>query len=237
MAKSPPKKVAAQPALKGLGPVEIFEDVEQGSDEWMDLRLGVPTASNFHIIMADGRDGEASKTRTSLLYKLAGEILTSKPAEGDYRSKFITAAMERGKEMEPLARAHYASTHFGKLREVGFMRRKLPLGRYVGASPDGLIGEKKGLEIKTMAPHRMIPRLLKGAGMMTEHRPQVFGTMWVGNLDEVDLQLFYEGMPVAPVYNVKRDAGYIKEISDAVERFDFELNELVKKIRSMGAQQ
>lgn len=181
--------------------------------------------------MAQGIDGEASKTRTRYMRVLAGEILTGRPGEG----KLVTAAMQRGKDMEPEARDHYLKTRFDDLEEVGFIRRKLPSGRYVGASPDGLLKKRrKALEIKTMQPDLMIERLERGAGAPTEHRPQVHGTMAVGDLDEVDLLIFYSGMPVAPLFTFQRDPTYIREIQRAVEVFDFELHQLVEKIRRMG---
>jgi hypothetical protein len=211
--------------------VEIFEDVEQGSVEWFSLRLGIPTASNFGVIMAQGKDGEASIGRARLMRVLAGEILTGRPGEG----KIITAAMQRGKDMEPEAFDQYTRRHFEEIRRIGFMRRKLPNGRYVGASPDGLIGTRKALEIKTMAPDLMIERLERGAaGMPPEHRPQVHGTMWVGDLAEVDLILFYSGMPITPKYTIRRDDTYIAQIARAVEVFDFEIHKLVEKIRRMA---
>lgn len=224
----PPVKPTA--GKRPVPTVEIFEDIEQGTDEWFQLRLGVPTASNFGKMMASGRDGEDSKTRTDLMYRLAGEIMTGRPAEG----KIVTAAMQRGNDMEPEARDYYLQTHFADLRRIGFMRRKLGTGRYVGASPDALIGDKRALEIKTMAPHLMIERLLKGNGMPPEHRPQVHGTMWVGDLEAVDLLIFYSGMPVAPKFTVYRDETYIREIANAVEKFEYETRMLVDKIRRMG---
>ena len=221
--KAPTKK-PPQPA------VEIFEDIEQGSDEWFQLRLGIPTASNFATMMASGKDGGESKTRRDLMYRLAGEILTGKPSEGAFKS----AAMQRGNDMEAEARQHYIDTHFADVRQVGFIRRKLPSGRYAGCSPDALIGDKKALELKTMAPHLMIERLVNGAGMPPEHRAQIQGTMWVGDLEEVDLLLFYSGMPVAPKFTVRRDDTYIKQISNAVEIFEYETRMLVEKIRKMA---
>ena len=76
-----------------LGPVEIIEidEIEQGSQEWFQIRLGIPTASNFSIVMASGRDGDESKTRAQYMRVLAGEILTGRPGEG----KIVTAAMQQ----------------------------------------------------------------------------------------------------------------------------------------------
>lgn len=222
MAKAVSMKRAAPPAPI----VEFFPEVEQGSPEWFELRLGIPTASNFSMVTRDAD----SKTRREYMHKLAGEILTGRPAEG----KIITAAMQRGHDMEPEAREHYAQSNLVKLDRVGFVRRKLPSGRFVGCSPDGLIGKRKALEIKTMAPHLMIALLERGAGLPPEHRWQVFGTMWVADLEEVDLMLYYRGMPVAPKFTVLRNMEAIKEISDATEVFDHELNKLVARIRAMG---
>lgn len=212
--------------------VEVFEidQFEQGSERWFGLRLGIPTASCFSMVLAQSKDGGERLTREKYKRILAGEILTGRPGEG----KLVTAAMQRGKDMEAEAFDHYVARHFASVRRVGFIRRRLPNGRWVGASPDGLVDVRKGLEIKTMAPDLMIERLERGSGMPSEHRAQVQGEMWVGDLEEMDVMLFYSGMPVAPKFTVRRDEVYIRELSRAVEVFDFELHQLVEKIRRMG---
>jgi len=216
------------PAKTTSAEVEVIDAFPQGSPEWCQARLGIPTASNFATIMAQGE----GKTRSELMRKLAGERLTGEPAE-NYRSR----AMERGNEMEAQARWHYEQTHFVKIRQIGFMRRKLTLGSYVGASPDSLVEDEKdgegGLEIKTMAPHLLIQHVERGAGVPPEHRAQIHGVMWVGNLNFMDLKLFYKGMPVSPTYRVYRDETYIKQIKNEVERFDYELSKLVERMRQI----
>jgi YqaJ-like viral recombinase domain len=214
--------------------VEIYEvdQFEQGSEEWFKIRSGIPTASCFSMVMAHGKSGDESLTRKRYMRVLAGEILTGRPGEGS--KKIITAAMQRGNDMEQEAFDHYVSRHFATVRRVGFMRRLLPSGRWVGASPDGLIDQHKGIELKTMQPDLLIERLEKGSGMPTEHMAQVQGEMWVGDLEEMDVMLFYSGMPVAPKFTVRRNETYIRDLSRAVEVFDFELHQLVAKIRSMG---
>lgn len=200
--------------------------VEQGSPEWYALRRGLPTASNFGTIMASGRDGGESKTRQKLLYDLAGELLTGESAES-----FSNAAMERGKKMEEEAREHYAFTRGVVVERIGFVRNKLANGVVVGCSPDGFVGRTKGLEIKTMIPRLIIEQLVRGAGMPTEHRAQVQGTILVAELESVDLALFYHGMPKAPVFTVERDEVFIKQLTDEIERFDYELRTLLDKVR------
>lgn len=221
MAKVATKKAA--PAPKST--VEIF-DCLQGSEEWHLLRVGIPTASRFADIMAGGE----GKMRTRYLRELAGEIITGRPAE-----TFKGGAMARGNEMEAEARDHYARTKFADLRQVGFVKNA-GLMRYAiaGASPDALINDDGGLEIKTMIPALMIDLLEKGATMPLEHKAQVQGNMWVCERAWWDFKIYYPRMPDFTV-RVMRDNSYIIEIQKAVEIFSFDLKTLVTKLRAMGA--
>ena len=79
-------------------------DVEQQTVEWFHARMGLPTASEFATVMATGKGGSGSKTRTTYLRKLAGEIITGQPVE-----QYTNVHLERGKEMEAEARDWYIS--------------------------------------------------------------------------------------------------------------------------------
>lgn len=206
--------------------VEFFdnEEFEQGGEAWFKLRLGMPTASVFAAIMADGEG------RKSLLYKLAGEVLVGEPMES-----FSNKYMERGKEMEPEARQHYAFTRDVELEQVGFVRRTLPRGKHVGCSPDSKIaGKPAGLELKTMSPHLMVELIERGSPLPGEHRAQVQGTLWVTGWEWVDLMVFYRGMPSSPSWKVVRDEHYIARLAEAVERFQWDLDKLVERVRDQG---
>lgn len=218
-------KAAHKKAIEPKSTVEIL-DCEQGSEEWFAARLGLPTASRFSDIMAAGE----GKTRTRYLRELAGEIITGRPAE-----TFKSIAMARGNEMEAEARDHYARTKFADLRRVGFVKNA-GLMKYaiVGASPDALIGDDGGLEIKTMTPALMIELFDKGSAMPPEHRAQVHGNMWVCQRSWWDFKIFYPRMPDFTV-RVQRDDVFIKQLSDEVERFSYDLKMLVDRLRKMGA--
>ena len=220
------QKPKAEPEL-----VEFF-DCAQGSEEWMTLRRGILTGSVFRIIMREGKDGEDSKTRTDLLYSIAGERMS-----GITEESFKSAAMARGHEMEPMLRDYYKRTNFdAKVEQIGFARRTIvtPLGRkiVVGASPDAKIGPKKGLEIKTLKPTLLIPRIKTGT-FPQDHIAQVQGTMMVCDWDEMVLQLGYRGMP-APAFTIARDEAYIKRLREEIERFDWELEKLLKDLQGRG---
>lgn len=107
-------------------------------------------------------------TRKAYLRKLAGEVLTGEPME-----TYTNPHMERGKVMEDEARDLYAFMTDADPQRVGFIR-----GDNCGASPDSLVGDDGGLEIKTALPHIQIERLLND-DLPSEHKAQVHGCMWV----------------------------------------------------------
>ena len=227
MKKSPIKNTASPKET-----VEIIDCV-QNSEEWLEARRGLITSSNFKIVRREGKDGGESSTRRDLLYKLAGEILSGKVNEG-----FKSEAMKRGNAMEAEIRGHYERGTFDKVRKVGFVKRTIQSAiagqpdLVVGASPDALVGDDGGLEIKSVAPHLLIAQIESGIAP-TEHRIQIHGTMWVVGLEWIDLKLGYTGMKLSPKYRFFRDEALIKEIRNDVERFDYDLKQLVKKMKAM----
>ena len=56
--------------------MQIIKDIEQGTEEWKELRLGKVTASRFKDVLANGQGGKPSKTRQAYMYQLAAEIIT-----------------------------------------------------------------------------------------------------------------------------------------------------------------
>lgn len=228
MAKMLKKSAAAKPAPAPKSLLNVV-DCEQGSGEWFAARLGLPTASNFGIVMSEGRDGGPSLTRANLLHQLAGEIITGEPAEETYRSR----AMDRGKEMEADALADYERRKGVEIKRVGFGVNFAGLKR-CGASPDGLVGFDGAVETKTMRPDLMIPLLLRGSPMPPEHRAQVQGVIHVFEIDWCDLKVFWPRMPDYTV-RIYRDDAYIRELSEQIERFNYDLSKLVEKLRNMGA--
>ena len=215
--------------------VEFFYDIEQRSDDWFDLHRGIPTASRFSVIMAEGKDGGESLSRQSYMNALAGEIITGRTEE-----TFQSEAMRRGIEMEPLARDHFFSSIFDEPRLIGFVRRRLPNGHFIGCSPDSQIGDKPaGLEIKTMKPEKLVA-LLDGpvGGFPPRFKWQLQGTMLVTGWEEMKLQLYYaadpdRGEPIfAKPFTVIRSENAIRRLREQLEVFDYDLHQLVGRIRS-----
>lgn len=110
-----------------------IHEMEQGSNEWFEIRKLKMTASNAQAIATAGVGLETYITN------LVSEYLSSAEKE-----KFNNEHTERGHELEETARALYELEKGEKVEEVGFIE----LDEYIGCSPDGLIGKDGGLEIK-----------------------------------------------------------------------------------------
>jgi len=114
--------------------------MEQGSQEWMAIRLGKVTASRVADVMAKTKSGP-SASRTNYMAQLLCERLTGNPTEC-----FTNAAMAHGTATEPEARLAYSFHHDADVTEIAFVDH--PTIAMAGASPDGLIGNDGLLEIK-----------------------------------------------------------------------------------------
>lgn len=191
---------------------------EQNSPEWLAARLGIPTASGFSDVLAKGE----GKTRRAYLMKLVGEILTGEATEG-----FKSEHTERGHAMEAEARDIYAFQTGAELTRVGFVTD----GKK-GCSPDSLIGDVGGLEIKTTLPHLLAEILLKDQ-VPTTHLAQVQGSMWVCKRQWWDVCIYWPKMPTF-IKRVARDEAYIQTLATAVDTFSVELQQTVEQIRKLG---
>lgn len=196
-------------------------ECDQGSEQWFRARMGIPTASEFHTVMAKGKSGEPSKTRRTYMLKLAGEILTGEPMDS-----FGNHHTERGKEMEPDARNLYAFMLDVEPQLVGFIRNGQK-----GCSPDSLVGANGMCEIKTKLPHLQVDCLLNDR-VPPEHKAQCQGALWVAEREWIDFVSYWPGLPLF-VTREHRDDEYIAKMTAAVDEFNAELAETVERVRNL----
>lgn len=114
-------------------------DVLQGSEEWNDLRLGRMTGSGAGVFLTESKKAKFEAGVTSYIYQKAAEWIT-----GEIESIKPNFSMERGTELEPFAIANYEEETYNQVNRVGFVS----LNRFVGCSPDGLVGEDGIIEVK-----------------------------------------------------------------------------------------
>lgn len=204
--------------------MNIIYDIEQGSPEWLALRLGKVTASRFSDVLAKGRGNTPSKTRQSYLYQLAAEIVTGEPQDS-----FKSSAMSWGNECEPRARAAYELKNDSDVIECAFIE----FSDQLGVSPDGLVGDSGLLEIKCPNTVTQIQRYLKGE-FPTEYKAQVQGQLWVSEREWCDFVSFDPRINTSADYfqvRVYRDEDYIFNLATECSKFLDELAILVEKLK------
>lgn len=200
--------------------MQIIKDIEQGSPEWLNLRVGVVTASRFKDVLAKG----AGKTRLSYMRELAAEIITGEPQES-YSNQY----MEWGNEQEPIARAMYELDTASIVEQVTIILNDECIAGY---SPDGLVGENGIIEIKCPKTTTQIETYLSGK-MPSIHKAQVQGGLWVSEREWCDFISFDPRINTDSKYFIERiyrDESYIKELAVEVDKFQTELKELVSKL-------
>lgn len=195
---------------------------DQGTPEWFEARLGKATGSRFSDILAGGK----GLTRKAYAVQLALEIVTGKQAE-----TFTSQAMQDGTEREPIARALYEAHTGNFVDEVGFCLHDT---MECGVSPDGLINEDGGIEIKC-------PKASTHAGYLSipaepsAYTAQIQGCMWVTGRSWWDFVSYHPDFPENAqliVRRIKRDSDYIVKLEQAVKAFRNEVMEEVSIIKN-----
>lgn len=181
-----------------------IHDVKQGSDEWRELRAGIPTASNASKIVTPGLKVSAASRK--LLCWLIAESIIGPCDECD------TKFMQRGTAMEAEAVRYYEWDQEVTVERVGFITTD---DGTFGCSPDGLVGDDGGLEIKCPGAGGHVENIL---GMSTQYMPQVQACMMVTERKWWDLLSFNPRMPRV-IVRVKRDEEYISLLRAALDIF------------------
>lgn len=186
----------------------IFHDIEQGTDDWFDLRLGKATASNFGIIMAHNgkKFGDPAKRYAM---QIALEEFTCKSVES-YKNDW----MERGNILEPEARALFEEETFLAVSNGGFME----WGK-IGGSADG-ITEEGLIEIKSVKYSTHFNTLQEGFDK--GYQWQIQGNLWI--YDKPSLH-FISYCPEFPenkrlyIEKVDRDEELIDQLNNRMSDF------------------
>lgn len=204
-----------------------IHDCEQLSIEWAKLHVGLVTASEFGQLVTPTmkiRDGEMPKT---LLYKKVAEVFRGEPM-CNLSPGFSVAATEQGLFLEEEARPWYALTYDQDVKAVGFCTHDNGMA---GCSPDGLIGEDGGVEIKSPEPQTHCKWLLGGV-LPPDHAPQVHFSLYVTGRPWWRFVSYRRRFP-ALVVTVNRDEEIMEMIDGVVEDFNSKLKTAVEKLKSL----
>ena len=202
-----------------------IHDVEQGTRKWLEVRAGIPTASEFDSIITPG--GKPSTSFDRYLHELLAERIMQRPRVGA-----VTMWMKRGTIMEKKARRYYEFTRDVKVQQVGFITNDAGT---IGASPDGLVDEDGCTEFKCPSEHIHVGYLLakQGKGVDKAYKVQVMGQLWITERQWVDIVSFHPDMPEA-MFRVERDEAFITELAARVTEFSRVLENMTLQLMEEG---
>ena len=202
----------------------IILDCEQGSQAWIDARLGIPTASEFsRIVTPTGRASTAAEGYTA---ELLAEWALGYPIK-DFGGNPNT---DRGKALEPDARAYYALQTDLDPVTVGFVYRDEH--KHVGGSPDALVGAGGCLELKCPRADTHLLWLARDT-LPKDHFAQVQGHLWVTGCAWCDFMSYHPDLPPLLVRRYPDDS-YQAALDKIMPDFIADLLKARARLRDMG---
>lgn len=200
-----------------------MHNIEQGSLEWFEQRMGNVTASRISSVLMT----PATKGYQDYQGELICERLT-----GQMREIPTTFAMQHGIETEPQARLRFEIETGFTVKDIAFVSH--PKITNSGASPDGLVGEDGLLEIKCPQPFKHTQNLLEtDENVDKKYLDQIQWQLACTNRKWCDLVSFSFDFPVEmqlTITRIDRDDTYISEMENKVTTF---LEEVDAKIEAL----
>lgn len=210
--------------------VKYHNDVLQGSDEWLELRRGILTASEMKHILTPAKLQYASNDKERAhVYEILAQRIT-----GYVEPQYIGDDMMRGWEDEVTARDLYGK-HYAPVQEVGFVTNDR-WGFTIGYSPDGLVGEDGLIEIKSRRQKFQIETIIDG-GIPQEYMLQAQTGLLVTGRKWLDF-ISYSGGIHMFVTRVLPDYDIHDAIVEAATKFEIKVTDKLeiynKKIAEGG---
>lgn len=203
--------------------------VEQRTDAWFRLRMGIPCTSGFKNLITPKGKPTKNERRTKYMNRLICERLLQYSMD----DKFENYWTERGRDLEHPAAEAFAEFTGYQLLDGCFLTDDK---QRIGCSPDRIIGDsykdaRMALEIKCPSPWEHLGYLLQG--LDDDYKSQVQGQLLVG---EFDMMHFWSWHPQMPPYHIVtvRDDDYIEVLARELLIFCKTLDDETERARAVG---
>ena len=209
----------------------IIRGIEQGSPEWMALRIGKIGGSRVADVLTEGRSGAESLTKRKYKNELIRERLTGRKLD-----TYKTPAMQRGIDLEPLARSWFEVKHNVFVDQVAIVLHPSIEGGQ--CSPDGIVEATNSLiEIKIPNPENHLDNILTGGKQLEQYYDQVqWQLACMPEKEFCDLVSYDPEMPdhlQGFVKRIYRDDEYIQTMQNAVIAFLSEIETIVNNLKEI----
>ena len=205
--------------------MQIITNVEQGTQEWLNLRLGIATASEFECLLVNGKgEGGFGVGAFTYMDTLIGERITGEAADPFGGNRHT----ERGHELEAVARNLYRAQCEVETSDCGII-----LNHGAGYSPDSLVGTNGLAEVKTKLPKFQVGVILQNE-VPKDHVAQCQGGLWLSEREWIDFVSFWPGMPLF-IKRMYRDEAYIRKLSQRMKDFYEIMDERMNRVLGVAA--
>lgn len=202
----------------------IIHPAEQGSVEWMKARSGIPTASEFDQIVTPEFKLRTGQMPATYLAKKVSEAWLGGPLPS-----FNVFDMDQGRILEEEAIPFFELEHDLQISRVGLVTTDD--GR-IGCSPDGLLGEDGGIEIKCPDVHTHVGYLLGGI-LPKDYAAQVHGAMFVTGRTHWTFMSYRRKFPPL-VLTINRDEKIQGRIAEALDQFLEQFGRAVMRLQELN---
>lgn len=206
--------------------MKVHSEIVQGTAEWLQIRVGKVTASELKNLLTPKFEIRTGEMPKSYLYKKVAEGFRGKPLDDEDFSGFHT---ENGQILEDEARRFYCfNFDHEKITDAGFVEHDD--GRF-GCSPDALVGDHSGLEIKAPMQKTHTKYLLEGS-LPDEYATQVHGCIFATGRPQWEFMSYSRKFPPF-VLTVPRDETIQSQIQKALTAFYARYDAAMERIRAL----
>jgi hypothetical protein len=174
--------------FKPPGGVTYHHELAQGTQEWLDARRGLLTASEMKKIITPKLKVANNDESRAHVYEIAAQRIT-----GHVEEAFTSYDMMRGHEEEVDARDHYRK-HYAPVEPCGFITNDR-FGFTLGYSPDGLVGDIGLIEAKSRKARFQVETIVKGE-IPAEHVIQVQSALLISEREWCHFLSYSGGLPM-----------------------------------------
>ncbi|API58069.1 YqaJ-like viral recombinase [Tardibacter chloracetimidivorans] len=167
----------------------------QGSDEWLQIRCGLLTASEMKLIVTPTLKIASNDKERAHLYELLAQRIT-----GYVEPHYVSDDMLRGQDDEIEARALYAK-NYALVQEMGFITNDR-WGFTIGYSPDGLVGDDGAIEAKSRRQKYQVQTVIENLSNETvpaDFAIQLQTGLLVSERRWIDFISYSGGLPMAVI--------------------------------------
>lgn len=196
------------------------ENLSQGTGDWLRLKLGVISGSCASDVVAK----KGSEKRLTYLCDLVAQVCTGVIEEMNFKQ------LEWGRQLEGPARSTYEFSTDKVVTQVPFVFKDETFRE--GCSPDGLVENERGLEIKCPWDTANYIKFIVAEKIKPEWEWQNQFNLRVLNADEWDFAQYDPRMKKSPmkIVTIKKDSEKQSILNDAIPEFIADMDKMLAEV-------